>query len=276
MSTRRAGRRRGAADHSSGGHDGPDERWMASYLDMVTVLMCLFIVLFAMSSVDQQKFDALRDSLATGFGQEPSEDIDFSGLVLPPELRAEDVGHAANVDADLLAARAELDDLEDLRARLEGALDAKGLNGTAEFTIDDRGLTVGLIGAETFFATNSTDLSAKAVAVLDALGPVLQEVPNDISVEGHADRRDPAAPFPTNWELSSGRATQVLRHLVEVNRLRGDHVQAVGFGSTRPIADGEDDEALARNRRVDIVVLSDAEEEVRALIPELMTDDTHS
>lgn len=275
MSTRRGARRRGA-DHSSGGHDGPDERWMASYLDMVTVLMCLFIVLFAMSSVDADKFDALRDSLATGFGQDPSDEIDFSGLVLPPELRAEDVGHAANVDADLVAARAELDDLEDLRDRLQGALDAEGLTGTAEFTIDDRGLTVGLIGAETFFATNSTQLSPKAVAVLDALGPVLADVPNEISVEGHADKRDPAAPFPTNWELSSGRATQVLRHLVEVNRLPGDHVQAVGFGSMRPIADGGDDAALARNRRVDIVVLSDAEEEVRALIPDLVTADTHS
>jgi chemotaxis protein MotB len=245
---------------------------MASYLDMVTVLMCLFIVLFAMSSVDADKFDALRDSLATGFGKEPTEEIDFSGLVLPPELRAKDAGFAANVDLDLAEARAELNDLEGLRERLEGALDARGLADTAEFTIDDRGLTIGLVGAETFFATNSVELTPKAGAVLDALGPVLAEVPNEISVEGHADRRDPAAPFPTNWELSSGRATQVLRHLVEVNRLRGDHVQAVGFGSTRPLADGDDDEALARNRRVDIVVLSDAEEGVRALIPDLVAD----
>jgi chemotaxis protein MotB len=270
MSVRRGGRRQ-AADRSSGGHDGPDERWMASYLDMVTVLMCLFIVLFAMSSVDQQKFDALRDSLATGFGQEPSDDVDLSGLVLPPELRAEDAGHAA--DVNLAAARAELDDLEALRDRLKAALEEGGLAGTAEFTIDDRGLTIGLIGAETFFATNSVELSGKAVAVLDALTPTLADVPNEISVEGHADRRDPGAPFPTNWELSSGRATQVLRHLVEAGGLAGDHVQAVGFGSMRPIAEGDDSDALARNRRVDIVVLSDADEEVRALLPELVADE---
>ncbi|QBR73824.1 OmpA/MotB family protein [Microbacterium sediminis] len=264
MSARRGGRRH-AVDHSSGGHDGPDERWMASYLDMITVLMCLFIVLFAMSSVDQQKFEQLRDSLATGFGQEPSEDVDTAGLVLPEELQAEDGGHAANTD--LAAAQAEVDHLEELRSRLEGALEARGLAGTAEFVIDDRGLTVGLVGAETFFQTNSTVLSDKAVAVLDALGGVLVEVDNEISIEGHADYRAPVAPFPTNWELSSGRATQVLRHLVEADGLRGDRVQAVGFGDTRPIAEGTDDAALARNRRVDIVVLSNAEEEVRALIP---------
>ncbi|MEL5990613.1 OmpA/MotB family protein [Microbacterium phosphatis] len=270
MSTRR-GTRRATPGHASEGHDGPDERWMASYLDMVTVLMCLFIVLFAMSSVDQQKFEALRDSLATGFGQEPSEETDTSGLVLPPELRAEDAGHAANLDADVLAAQAELSNLEALRDRLEDALTAQGLAGTAEFLIDDRGLTVGLIGAETFFATNRVELSPKAVAVLDALGPDLKTVPNEISIEGHADIRQSSAPFPTNWELSSGRATQVLRHLVERGGLSGAHVQAVGFGSERPVAEGTDDAALARNRRVDIVVLSDATEEVRALIPDLVS-----
>ncbi|GAA3666013.1 OmpA/MotB family protein [Microbacterium marinilacus] len=273
MSVRGGGRRR-VPDHAANGHDGPDERWMASYLDMVTVLMCLFIVLFAMSSVDQQKFDALRDSLATGFGQEPTDEIDFSGLVLPPELRAKDVGYASN--ADLAAAQAELDDLRSLRERLEGALEARGIADTAEFTIDDRGLTVGLVGAETFFSTNSVDLTAKAVTVLDALGSVLVDVPNRISVEGHADHRAPVAPYPTNWELSSGRATQVLRHLVEADGLQGDRTQAVGFGATRPLADGSDDESLARNRRVDIVVLSDAAEEVRALIPGLVEGDAPS
>lgn len=268
MSVRRGGRRR-AADHSSGGHDGPDERWMASYLDMITVLMCLFIVLYAMSSVDQEKFDQLRDSLATGFGQEPSEQVDLStGLVLPPELEAEDEGAAA--DPTLLAAQQEVENLQDLQRRMQSALDARGLGDTAEFVIDDRGLTVGLIGAETFFETNSVDLSAKAVAVLDALGTVLVEVPNEISVEGHADRRPTTAVYETNWELSSGRATQVLRHLVEVGRVRGDHVQAVGYGDARPVAEGDSAADLARNRRVDIVVLSDAEEEVRALIPDIV------
>jgi len=266
VSVRRGGRRHGAG-HASQGHDGPDERWMASYLDMVTVLMCLFIVLYAMSSVDQEKFDALRDSLATGFGQEPSDDVDMSGLVVPPELRARDAAYAAE---EMTAARAELDDLERLRDRMQDALAEHGLDQTATFTIDDRGLTVGLIGAETFFQTNSVELTGTAVDVLNALGGVLVDAPNEISVEGHADPRAPTAPYPTNWELSSGRATQVLRHLVEVNRLRGDHVQAVGFGSTRPIAEGTDDAALARNRRVDIVVLSDADEEVRALIPGLV------
>lgn len=241
---------------------------MASYLDMVTVLMCMFIVLFAMSTVDQEKFEQLSASLATGFGQVPSEAKDVSdGVVVPPELLHEQgVGFA---ETAIAAARAEFDDLSALRERLRQALAERGLEDTVTFTIDARGLTVGLVSAETFFATNSTDLSAKAVAVLDALGGVLVQTPNEISVEGHADQRSSAAPFPTNWELSAGRSTQVLRFLVEAQGLDGSHVKAVGYGDTRPVAAGSSEADLAQNRRVDIVILSDAAEEVRRLLPDV-------
>ena len=84
-SSRRGGRK--GRKPAEAGHDGPDERWMASYMDMVTVLMCLFIVLFAMSTVDQDKFAALKNSLATGFGVEQSNTVDTAeGIVVPPEL----------------------------------------------------------------------------------------------------------------------------------------------------------------------------------------------
>src|SRR5690606_41111894 len=70
---------------------GPDERWMASYLDMITVLMCMFIVMFAMSTVDQEKFEELRASLATGFGTEETETIDVApGVVVPPDATDDD------------------------------------------------------------------------------------------------------------------------------------------------------------------------------------------
>ncbi|MFS0892937.1 flagellar motor protein MotB [Microbacterium sp. 179-I 3D2 NHS] len=247
-------------------HSGPDERWMASYLDMVTVLMCMFIVLFAMSTVDQEKFQALSASLATGFGQKPSEEVDVSsGVVVPPEL-VDDEGEDF-ADIEHAAAQTEFDELSALRERLRQVLAERGLEADVTFTIDERGLTIGLVSAETFFQTNSTELSPVAVLVLDALGSVLVTAPNEISVEGHADVRGSAAPFPTNWELSAGRSTQVLRHLVEKSGLPPVRLKSVGFGDTRPFAEGDSPEALAQNRRVDIVVLSDAEEEVRALIP---------
>jgi chemotaxis protein MotB len=233
---------------------------------MVTVLMCLFIVLFAVSNVDKTKFEMLANSLATGFGQESTEGgaDTAEGMIIPPELQDDD----GVVD---LAARAaaEYESLEEIRDRMSASLASQGLQNTVEFVIDDRGLQVGLVGAETFFADNSTDLSAKADAVLDSIGDVLITVDNQVSVEGHADHRQSADPFPTNWELSGGRATKVARFLVEHEGVGGPRVKATAFSDTRPIVKGDSPQALASNRRVDIVVESTEEEQVRALIPAL-------
>ena len=261
-----AARRAGRRGHQADEHDEPDERWAVSYADMVTVLMCLFIVLFAVSNVDKGKFEQLANSLATGFGQEPAEGgaDTTEGLVIPVDMLDED-------GVEELTARAEIEyeSLEELRERMRQALAAQGLEKTVQFVIDERGLKVGLVGAETFFADNSTQLTAKADAVLDAIGDVLTGVDNQVSVEGHADHRDPAAPFPTNWELSSGRSTQVARFLVEHEDVAGGRVKATGFSDTRPLAQGNSAAALASNRRVDIVVESAEEEQVRALIPSI-------
>ncbi|WP_144872697.1 flagellar motor protein MotB [Microbacterium sp. 1.5R] len=264
MSTARRARGRGHADDS---HDEPDERWAVSYADMVTVLMCLFIVLFAMSNVDATKFEMLANSLATGFGQEESTEgaADIAeGVVVPPELRDDD----GVIDLQARAT-AEYESLEEIRARMDQALTAQGLQNTVSFVIDERGLRVGLVGAETFFSDNSTTLSGKADAVLDSIGDVLTSVDNQVSIEGHADHRVSAYPFATNWELSGGRATQVARFLVEHEGIAGARVKATAFSDTRPIAQGDAPEALASNRRVDIVVESSEEDQVRALIPAL-------
>lgn len=249
-------------------HDGPDERWMASYLDMVTVLMCMFIVLFAMSTVDQEKFEALSASLATGFGQVVSEEVDVSdGVVVPPELVDEKGEAFADIELSASQARKEFDDLSALRERIRAALAQQGLSGAADYTIDTRGLTISLVSAETFFGTNSNALTDTATRILDTLASVLLTIPNEVSVEGHADDRHSVAPYATNWELSAARATRVVRHLVEVDGFPQAMIKAVGFGDTRPIAPGRGDADLAQNRRVDVVVLSEADEGVRRLLP---------
>jgi chemotaxis protein MotB len=251
---------------SESGETAPDERWAVSYADMVTVLFCLFIVLFAVSDLDKGKFEQLANSLAAGFGNELTEGGAGAaeGLILPPETSNE-----TETEDFTERAAIELETLEELRERMRQALTAQGLQDTVEFFIDERGLKVGLIGAETFFANNSTDLSTKANAVLDAIGDVIASATNEVSVEGHADYRVAVYPFPTNWELSSGRATQVARFLVEHEAIPGPRVRATGFSDTRPAVTGTTPEALASNRRVDIVVESTEEEQVRILIPSL-------
>lgn len=260
-------RRAGGRGHEEAGHDEPDERWAVSYADMVTVLMCLFIVLYAVSVVDETKYDQLKNGLAAAFGQSQIEgggDL-TEGLVIPPEL-LDDNGVR---DVATRAAQ-ELDGLEKMRQQITDALASQGLQDTVDFVIDERGLKIGLVGAETFFADNRADLSEKADRVLALIADVLAATDNQISIEGHADHRAAVPPFESNWELSSGRSTKVARFLVEQKSIAGTRVQAVAFSDQRPIAAGDSAEDLAANRRVDIVVLSTADEQVRSLIPGLV------
>lgn len=246
-----------------------DERWMASYMDMVTVLMCLFIVLFAMSTVDKGKYEELRNSLATGFGVEVSEAVDIvEGVVVPP---LHQIGRDAD-PAEIAIARSELEELTALRDRIHTGLRERGLDPLVQFNISERGLTIELIGAETFFAPNSIRLENDASTILDIVGPALATANFPVAVEGHADPRGSPAPFPTDWELSAGRATQVLRHLVEQGGVPGERIQSVGFGSSRPATTGTAPSDLAFNRRVDVVVMSQLPDSVRQLLPQLSSE----
>lgn len=299
MSANPRGRGRGRAKKSHDEAEHPDERWMASYMDMITVLMCMFLVLFAMSTVDQEKYIQLKQSLATGFGEVDSQKIDTaSGTVVTKDQVEDGSGYSTdksqadhstassgtkdtNVDPastvvpttatkqDLAEAKRELDDLTKLERAIQHNLAKAGQSENVQFTVDARGLIVRLIGSETYFGTNSADLSDQARSIMDAIAPLLKTSDHDVSVEGHADQRNSTAPYATNWELSAARATGVLRDLVERGGMPGEHVQSVGFGSSRPLAKGGTDRDLALNRRVDIVVLSNADQDVSALMPAL-------
>ena len=260
MSARRRKKHEEPEEHEN------EERWMASYMDMVTVLMCMFIVLFAMSTVDAKKFEQLKDSLATGFGQVKTQKVDTaSGVVVPPKHVDE-----SGKSTEFALAQQEVQNLQHLKDLIQAALTRDGLQDAVELKIDQRGLTIGLVGNSTFFDSNRAELSARAVAVLNDIGPVLAPASYAVSVEGHADLRQPGAPYPTNWELSAGRATSVLRHLVEVNGFPQGRIAAVSYGSARPVDGftGTTDSDLAQNRRVDVVVLSARAEDIRKLIPQ--------
>jgi chemotaxis protein MotB len=262
-------RRGGGDDHGGGGggHGGGDERWMASYMDMVTVLMCLFIVLFAMSTVDQEKYWALKNSLATGFGAESSETVDTaSGVVVPAEL----VDSEGEGFAGMSRAESEIADLQALQQAILGQLETAGSADSVEFAYDERGLIVRLTGGQTFFDTNSAVLAPQAPDILRVIGGALATTGYEVQIEGHADSRQPTGLYPTNWELSAARATSVLRFLVEQGGIAAARIGSVGYGDARPIVAGTTAEELAANRRVDIVVLSDEPEEVRALFAQVL------
>jgi chemotaxis protein MotB len=239
---------------------------MASYLDMITVLMCLFIVLYAMSNVDKGKYEELKDSLSAAFGREVVE----GEPVLAGGIEEDGAEEKPEALTDLQRAQAELEHLRQLRDEVAKRLETRGLQHLVEFGIDARGLSVKLVGSETFFDGNSATLRAEAKAVLNSVAPVLRAIDNQVAIEGHADPQGNPAPFPTDWELSSGRATGVLRHLVESGGVAPERISSVGYGSSRPVTTEGGAAAGALNRRVDIVILSQEPEAVRGLIPDLI------
>ncbi|ACL40941.1 OmpA/MotB domain protein [Pseudarthrobacter chlorophenolicus A6] len=250
-----------------GGHEPEeehvDERWMASYMDMVTVLMCMFIVLFAMSTVDQAKFDKLRNSLATGFGAVASQTADTaSGTVVPPDQVNKDAEAFSSLD---LAIK-EVDKLTALQQQMETALKAQQLDSNVEFQISERGLTVKLVGSQAFFLPDRPELTRRASQVLDTISPTLAPAGLEIMVEGHAANGITA--FPSTWELSSARSVNVLRYLVDRGGVAPGRIGAVAFGSARQVNDDSTEELMELNRRVDVVVLSDKAEAIRDLIPQ--------
>ncbi len=266
------------------------ERWLVSYADMVTLLMCLFIVLFAMSQVDKAKFAALASGLSASFGAPitalpgttpPGSVLD--SLPAPADIATGIAnGEVDQAEVDKAAAQAAVqraqnisaeaanayDELAAARDKIDTALKEAGYGGAARYEIDERGLVVHIVADAVLFDAEEAVLRPKGRSILDAVAPTLTGLPNMLRVEGHANHLPvpPGGKWPSNWELSAYRATTVLRYLA-ADGLAEARMYAAGYGSTQPLVPITDPAAITVNRRVDIVVLSNASAEANALLP---------
>ena len=268
-----AGRRGGR--HQEEEHEN-HERWLVTYADMLTLLMVLFIVMFAMSQVDEQKFNALRAGLAEGFGPSSSFMQGSSSLLEnQPNLAEQSVVSTQVFDSDAAAAgaeaagtaRRELARLEAIREDAEQLLREQGLGQDVKMSIDDRGLVISLVSRHVVFENDVADLSPRGERVVDALAPVLRQLPDDLRVDGHTNQVQVSPRYyATDWDLSAARAVTVLRRLDEVGQVPADRLSVAAFGHERPLVDPSKPGSQQVNKRVDIVVLSPIAEESRALL----------
>ena len=290
MSTAPHPGRRRPKKHEEEEHEN-HERWLVSYADMVTLLMVLFIVLFAISQVDRAKYEELATGLAASFGgpvtvvqgtaNEPSvldggeAPIDIESAIGPPQdVEREAVDAAAAEAAAERAQRVATEaasayaELSTAQAQIEAALAAAGHAGAARYEIDERGLVVHIVADAVLFDAEEAVLRPQGQQILDAVAPTLGGLPNPLGVEGHANHLPvtPGGPWPSNWELSGYRASTVLRYLAAAG-VPEPRMEATGHSSTRPLVAENDPNALSVNRRVDIVVLSAASAEANALLP---------
>lgn len=255
------------------------ERWLVTYADMLTLLMVLFIVMFAMSQVDEKKFNALRAGLADGFG--PSSSFmqgSDSLLENQPDLAEQSVISTQVFDSDAATAgteagqsaataRRELGRLQEIQEDAEQVLREQGLSQDVKMSIDDRGLVISLVSRHVVFENDVADLSPRGQHVVDALAPVLRQIPDDLRIDGHTNQVQ-VRPlyYATDWDLSAARAVTVLRRLDEVGRVPETRLSVAAFGHERPLVDPSKPGSQQVNKRVDIVVLSPIAEESRALL----------
>ena len=251
------------------------ERWLVSYADFITLLFAFFVVMFAASNEDKDKAGQVSDAIQVAF----SEMAVFTpaGKVFPlydegglPSNSVSVIGnlHSAFSDTQVMAGSAgsgvgdgeyTIDEVKNL---LTSMLGEEVESGKVRLTLDGRGLTVSLAEAG-FFAPGSAELQADGLPVVDGIAEKLRQLPYNLRVEGHTDNIPiQTAKYPSNWELSTSRATQVLRYLIGDSGLPPSRLSAVGYGEYRPVASNTTREGRGLNRRVDIVVLSTTAEQL--------------
>jgi chemotaxis protein MotB len=255
------------------------ERWLVSYADMMTLLMVLFVVMFAMSTVDQKKFNALKEGMAAGFGQSTSildgstsileepgtsaaEPINPNRVEENPEIQELKVQAASAAMRSRNAmqyaeAAGEADRLAALESKVKKALDEAGLTEDVKTKLDGRGLTVSLVSKHVVFEANLADLTPRGRRIVDTLAPILADIDDRLQIEGHTNQA-PGKPkyYDSDWDLAAARAVTVLRYLNEVRGLETDRLAAVGFGHVKPLVDPSEPGSQELNKRVDIVVMS--------------------
>ncbi|MBO8141045.1 MAG: OmpA family protein [Firmicutes bacterium] len=234
-----------------GGSEGEQgsPAWMVTYSDMVTLLLCFFVLLFSFSEIDVQRFRSILAAFQGSVG------------VLEGGLRVvlDDDAVQGRTDWDLQDVsfyRPELEaQLQEVYARAQAFLWERSLGGNVELVLDERGVIV-RFAEGVLFDLGKADLKPEAIRVLASMAEFLRSVPNPIRVEGHTDNWPiNNEEFPSNWELSTARATTVIRHLIEEHGLSPQKLSAAGYGEYRPVVDNDTPENRARNRRVDIVLL---------------------
>ena len=237
------------------------ERWLVTYADMLTVLMALFIVMFAISNADKEKFDALASGVAVGAGR-PGPLASGAGILTGDARPAGVPATTTRAREALDRARAEAHtakemarDLVVVQRQLEAALSRRGLRDQVQFSLGERGLVVVILTDRVLFPLGSASLGPQGRLVIDAITPVLARLPHAITVEGHTDDLplDGRGRFATNWELSANRATAVLRYMLGVGGISPSRVSAFGYADQRPLVPNTATER-ARNRRVEVVL----------------------
>ncbi|MEC1522150.1 flagellar motor protein MotB [Neobacillus niacini] len=229
--------------------DHVDESWLIPYADLLTLLLALFIVLYAASTVDKEKYQSIMESFQselTGTKIESQQ----AGLSPNPSSPQPEIG----LPEEEVKSETNDKELDVLRQQLESYIQNNSLEDMVSLEETEKGIEVSLKDV-VLFDSGRADLKERSYQTLNGLVGLINTVPNPISIEGHTDNV-PAhnTIYKTNWELSAARAASVL-HYFESQNVQANRMQFSGFGEYQPLFPNDSDENRQSNRRVTVVIL---------------------
>jgi chemotaxis protein MotB len=213
-------------------------RWLLTYADMITLLLALFIILFAISTISKVKFQALAKEISGGFNGPYA-------INNPPNGGAtgQQPGRAGDADLDRV------------KQQVDTYVKERKLTDKVQTKITRQGLVISLLTDKALYESGSADLQPETRALIDEIGHIIRRNSNDIRVGGYTDDVPIAtSEYPSNWELSAARATTVVRYLIDSAGVNPNRLSAAAYGEYHH-AHANDSEADRRlNRKVDIVI----------------------
>ncbi len=236
-------------DDDGGGGGGGAPEWMATFADLVTLLMCFFVLLFAMSTTQQETFKELVESLRSALGvQAVPESGTREGLTMhavPSEKPSE------QQEIDEMGGMIQKD-LEEIVSEVRELVMFNKLGGLVNVSESDMGVVI-TMSDFLLFSAGGTQLTTKGVDILNKIAVVLSRLAYHVKIKGHTDSEPiHTERFPSNWELSSSRASSVVRVLVG-SGVNPRLISAEGYAHYSPVATNDTEKGRARNRRVEIV-----------------------
>jgi chemotaxis protein MotB len=236
------------------------ERWLVSYADFITLLFAFFVVMYAVSSLNEGKYRVASESITSAFRTSPSTEASTASgamaVVNPNAALTASIPskRVPNVKAEAVQ-KEKKERLKNVAKDLNQALAPLVQEGKVKVTEGALGITVD-INASLLFASGDARLDIGAIRSLAAIGQILAPTDFPIIVEGHTDNTPISTPqFPSNWELSGVRASSVVRLFIETG-VNAARLTATGYADQRPVADNATPEGRQSNRRVAITIES--------------------
>lgn len=246
MAARSRRRAMAGGDGGGGGHDGGGMlRWLLTYADMITLLMAFFILMYSMSVMNLAKFKQVAVSIRSGFG----------GKIEGGTHMMTHVGGERSMTSDSVIESQK--SVSVAAAEMEDFIYKNNLTSSMSVTVEERGLVISITSDNILFALGSAQIRPEAHQILDKIAKLIGESTNKVMVEGHTCNLPiKTAQFPSNWELSSGRASSVVRYFIENDHLAPKQLAAAGYADTKPMAANDSEAHRRLNRRVNVVILT--------------------